>query len=236
MILTTVLLVQTMTLAWWKRSIQNKYSQLLSIIIVLFLVSPNFGGKIGQIMISAVFLGTIFAIIRTFNLKRRFFILLLILAGAAFSLDIYSKIQSNFEQDKLLMLLILVIYSLFVVAALVTINRRIFLVTKVDSDTIKGGISVFFLIGIVWALFYDMVAILDPNAFSQSVETTSLLDSMFYFSFTTLTTLGYGDITPISDIARTLANLEAIVGMMYPAIFIARLVGLYTAQEMSKGD
>ena len=225
-----------MTLAWWKRSIQNKYSQLLSIIIVLFIVSPNFEGKTGQIIISAVFLGTIFAIIRTFSLKRRFFILLLILAGAAFSLDIYSKIQSNFEQDKLLMLLILVIYSLFVVAALVTINRRIFLVTKVDSDTIKGGISVFFLIGIVWALFYDMVAILDPNAFSQSVETTSLLDSMFYFSFTTLTTLGYGDITPISDIARTLANLEAIVGMMYPAIFIARLVGLYTAQEMSKGD
>ncbi len=134
------------------------------------------------------------------------------------------------------MLIIRVIYSLFVLAALVTINRTIFSVKKVNGDTIKGGISVFFLIGIVWALVYNIVYLLDANAFSASIEATNLLDSMFYFSFTTLTTLGYGDITPVSDLARTLANLEAITGMMYPSIFIARLVGLYTAQEMSEGD
>ena len=131
------------------------------------------------------------------------------------------------------MLIIRVIYSLFVLAALVTINRTIFSVKKVNGDTIKGGISVFFLIGIVWALVYKIVYLLDANAFSPSIEATNLLDSMFYFSFTTLTTLGYGDITPVSDLARTLANLEAITGMMYPSIFIARLVALYTAQEMS---
>ena len=225
-----------MKLAWWKRSIQNKYSQLLSIIIVLFIVAPNFEGKTGQIMIAAVFLGIIIAIIRTFNLKPGFFFLLLILAGGAFGLDLYSKIQPNSEQNKLLVLLVQIIYSLFVIAALVTINRKIFFVKKVNGDTIKGGISVFFLIGTVWALFYSIVATLDPQAFSQSLDSIDLLDSMFYFSFTTLTTLGYGDITPVSDLARTLANLEAIVGMMYPAIFIARLVGLYTAQEMIKDD
>ena len=225
-----------MKLAWWKRSIQNKYSQLLSIIIVLFIVAPNFEGKTGQIMIAAVFLGTIIAIIRTFTLKPGFFFLLLILAGGAFGLDLYSKIQPNSERDKLLVLLVQVIYSLFIIAALVTINRTIFFVKKVNGDTIKGGISVFFLIGTVWALLYSIVATLDPQAFSQSLESIDLLDSMFYFSFTTLTTLGYGDITPVSDIARTLANLEAVVGMMYPAIYIARLVGLYTAQEMIKDD
>ena len=90
----------------------------------------------------------------------------------------------------------------------------------------------FFLIGIVWALLYSIVGTLDPQAFSHSGDTIDLFDSIFYFSFTTLTTLGYGDITPISDLARTLANLEAVVGTMYPAIYIARLVSLYTAQEM----
>ena len=225
-----------MKLAWWKRSIQNKYSQLLGIIIVLFILGPNFEGKTGQITIAAVFLGTIIAIIRTFNLKQGFFFLLLILAGGAFGLDLYSTIQPNSEQNKLLMLLVQVIYSLFLIAALVTINRKIFLVKKVNSDTIKGGISVFFLIGIVWALFYSIIATLDPQAFSQSGDNIDLFDSIFYFSFTTLTTLGYGDITPVSDIARTLANLEAIVGMMYPAIYIARLVSLYTAQELIKDD
>ena len=107
---------------------------------------------------------------------------------------------------------------------------------KVNGDTIKGGIAVFFLIGTVWSLLYNIVYFLDANAFSKSIEAINLFDSMFYFSFTTLTTLGYGDITPVSDLARTLANLEAITGMMYPSIFIARLVGLYTAQEMSEGD
>jgi hypothetical protein len=225
-----------MKLGLWRKSIQNKYSQLLAIIILLFLAAPILDGITGQILISVVFLGTIIAIIRTFNLNKRFFFLLLILAGLSFSLDIYSKLQGDFDQNKPLGLIIEVIYSLFVLTALVTLNRKIFSEKKVNADTIKGGISVFFLIGILWALLYRIVQLLDPNAFSQPQETLNLLDSMFYFSFTTLTTLGYGDITPVSDIARTLANLEAVVGMMYPAIFIARLVGLYTAQEMGEGD
>ena len=64
-----------MKLVWWKRSIENRYSQLLATIILLFLVAPNFEGITGQIFISAVFLGTIIAIIRTFNLNKRFFFL-----------------------------------------------------------------------------------------------------------------------------------------------------------------
>ena len=225
-----------MKLVWWKKSLVNKYSQLLSIIILLFILAPIFEGKAGQLLISALFLGTIIAIIRTFNLKKRFFFLLLILVGAAFSLDIYTSFRADFEGDKLLMLLVNVIYSLFILTSFITINRKIFSVKRVNADTIKGGISVFFLIGIFWSLLYNIIYYLDANAFSPSVEPLDLFDSMFYFSFTTLSTLGYGDITPVSTIARTLANLEAVTGMMYPSIFIARLVGLYTAQEMSEGD
>lgn len=225
-----------MKLLLLRQLIQNKYSHLLSIIIILFIVAPSLKGVTGQILLSAIFLGTIIAIIRTFNLKKKYFFLMSILAGAAFSLDVYAALKRNYEEYKYLLLVSDVVYSLFILAALVTINQTLFFVKKVNADMIKGGISVFFLIGIVWALLYGIVYILDPNAFSPSGERLTFLDSTFYFSFTTLTTLGYGDITPVSDLARTLANLEAVTGMIYPSIFIARLVGLYTAQEMSEGD
>ncbi|MBE9170402.1 two pore domain potassium channel family protein [Pleurocapsales cyanobacterium LEGE 06147] len=97
---------------------------------------------------------------------------------------------------------------------------------QVDGDILKGGVSVFFLIGILWTFIYQIVLILDSHAFSHSKEIEEY-NYLFHFSFTTLTTLGYGDITPINQFAMNLANLEAIVGMMYPSIFIARLVSLY---------
>ncbi|MGK7895739.1 MAG: potassium channel family protein [Xenococcus sp. (in: cyanobacteria)] len=225
-----------MKLGKWQKSIQNKYSQLLAIMIILFLVGPIFKGTTGRIVISAVFIFTIIAIIRTFNLHRRNFLLLLTLAGASFGLDLYNTLRSAIETNKASAIVVQIIYSLFILTALVTINRKIFLEKKVSGDTIKGGIAVFFLIGTFWALLYIIVYIFDPNSFTQPVDTESLFDSMFYFSFTTLTTLGYGDISPLSNLARTLANLEAIVGVMYPAIYISRVVGLYTAQEMIEHD
>ncbi len=220
----------------WKKSLANKYSQLLATIILLLVVAPILEGKAESLFVAVVLFSTIIAIIRTLNLKKRFLFLLVILVGVAFSLDIYTSFRADLERDKLLLLIINAFYSLFIVIALITINRAIFSVKKVNADTIKGGISVFFLIGIFWALLYTIVYYLDPNAFNQSVDTLSLFESMFYFSFTTLTTLGYGDITPVNSMAKILTNLEAVTGMLYPSIFIARLVGLYTAQEMMEGD
>ena len=222
-----------MKLGLWRKSIQNKYSQLLATLMVMFLAAPFLQGIIGRLLFSAVFLKAIITIIRTLNLKKRLFFMLLILAGAAFSLDIYNSLQPEAPNSTLV--LAYGVYSLFIFTALITISKKIFSQKKVNSDTIQGGIVVFFLIGVAWTLLYRIVHLLDPNAFSKSGD-LGLFDTFFYFSFTTLTTLGYGDITPVSNAARTLANLEAIVGMLYPSIFIARLVGLYTAQEMIEDD
>ena len=221
---------------WWRKSIKDKYSQLLATIIILFFLGPILEGTTGQLITSAVFLGTIITIIRTFDLKKIYFYLLLILAGISFGLEIYSALSRIPRQDESFILASSIINSLFIFAALITINRKIFKEKKVNSDTIEGGIAVFILIGVVWALLYRIVSILDPNAFSEVGDTSSLFDTLFYFSFTTLTTLGYGDVTPISELARTLATFEAMIGVMYPAIYIARVVGLYTAQEMSEHD
>ena len=157
---------------------------------------------------------------------------MLILAGISFGLEIYSALHGIPEQDKFFILGSCIINSLFLFAALITINRKIFRETKVNADTIEGGIAVFLMIGALWAFLFRIVSLFDSNAFSELGD----IDTLFHFSFTTLTTLGYGDVTPISNLARTLANLEAIIGVMYPAIYIARVVGLYTAQEMIEHD
>lgn len=96
----------------------------------------------------------------------------------------------------------------------------------VTVDTILGGISIYFLLGYLWACMFILIESFNPQAF-----TTISRIELLYFSFTTITTLGYGDITPQSELAMVLATLEAIVGQMYVTIFIARLVGLHIVSQ-----
>lgn len=227
-----------MNFSKWRKPIVNKYSQLLSALILLFLLSAVFDGFIGSVLLILGFFWVIFSLIKTFNLERKRFLLLLFIAGIGFITQLFAlyKYKQNSDLNRSLWLINNIIEATFIIAAIVLTNRKIFTEKKVDFDTIKGGISIFFLIGLLWTLFYSTLYIFEPNAFSSSIETIDLFESMFYFSFTTLTTLGYGDITPTTDLARALANLQALVGILYPSVFIARLVGLYTAEEMNKGN
>ncbi len=106
---------------------------------------------------------------------------------------------------------------------------------RVNSDVLCAGIAGYLLLGMIWMMAYVLVSQFVPGSFSV-VDGTSgprgLQDfEAFYFSFITLSTVGYGDITPLSHSARTLALTEAMTGTIYIAVFISRLVALYTAQE-----
>lgn len=103
----------------------------------------------------------------------------------------------------------------------------------VNWDTISGSICVYLLIGAIWAELYALTVATDPTAFTFTVDPPadiSRLGLMMYFSFVTLTTLGYGDVLPHSHMARSLASLEAVIGPLYLTIMIARLVGLHISQ------
>lgn len=137
--------------------------------------------------------------------------------------------------------------AMFVVATVLTtvfmafVTVRILIAVlrkgKVTSDRIAGAISVFLLLGVVWALLYGLVAIFDPGAFTTpggpgSAERGAGGEYAFlYFSFVTLTTLGFGDIAPSAPLSQMLAWTEAVVGQLYLAILIARLVGLHIAES-----
>ena len=107
---------------------------------------------------------------------------------------------------------------------------------KVDLNMIMGSICVYILVGITWSIFYFFESIMHPGAFNGIVEEAGKqrFSDLLYYSYVTLSTLGYGDITPVSPIARTLAYLEALFGQFYIAILVASFVGMHISTKRTK--
>jgi hypothetical protein len=95
----------------------------------------------------------------------------------------------------------------------------------VTTRRIQGAISVYLLLGFTWAEAYELVALWHPGAFAMAFGGRTS-NQWTYYSFVTLTTMGYGDIMPVHPLARALAVLEALTGQLYLAILLARLVSL----------
>jgi voltage-gated potassium channel len=135
----------------------------------------------------------------------------------------------------------LVAHEIFIVAGLVFIVfliahllRFILRAPRVTSEVLCAGISTYLLLGMLWMFAYLLVAELVPGAFSFSTgpESSQALSAFnaYYFSFITLCTVGYGDVVPVSHVARMLATMEAITGTLFMAVLIARLVALYSTR------
>ncbi len=91
---------------------------------------------------------------------------------------------------------------------------------------IQGAVAAYVLLGAIWAVAYFLVELLHPGSFSGPVRVEDGAQGWLYFSFVTLTTVGYGDVLPVQPIARSLAMLEAVTGPLYLTILLARLVSL----------
>lgn len=118
-------------------------------------------------------------------------------------------------------------YTLFYGICLLIFLHRIFSETTVTIDSIQGGIAIYFLSGVFWAFLYQTLLLFDPDAILFSDHVVGAFSDLIYFSFITMTTLGYGDIMPISRMAKNMAVLEAVWGQTYLAVLVARLVGLH---------
>jgi voltage-gated potassium channel len=120
----------------------------------------------------------------------------------------------------------------FVVANLL---RFVLRAPSVNADVLCASISAYLMLGLLWTLAYWLVDQLAPGAFSfnttNETKQTMAGFNAFYFSFVTLSTVGYGDITPVSKVARMLAATEAMTGLLYVAVLISRLVSLYSAPK-----
>jgi hypothetical protein len=99
---------------------------------------------------------------------------------------------------------------------------------KVTFHRIIGAILLYLNIGLIFVGLFDLAALLEPDAFKglDPLQGNVSMGNLIYFSFVTLTTTGFGDIAPVHPYARSLASIEAIIGQLYPAILLARLVTL----------
>jgi hypothetical protein len=115
--------------------------------------------------------------------------------------------------------------------------------TRHVGEKVIGAIVAYLLIGLVWSLAYGLVELVEPGSFDIPAPVFTAVESaphqrstsiFLYYSFITLTTLGYGDITPVGNAARTLSWIEAVVGQLFIAVTIARLVGIHAAESSTR--
>jgi hypothetical protein len=118
---------------------------------------------------------------------------------------------------------------LALIALSLVIARVVFGGGRVTIHRVQGAILLYLNFALMFFIFYRLLSIMVPHSFANLPDTGYEFGSgagLLYFSFTTLTTLGYGDILAVHPLARSLSNLEAVIGQLYPATLLARLVSL----------
>ena len=117
----------------------------------------------------------------------------------------------------------------FLLAAAWLVASQVLLTGSIDFNKIVGAVALYLILGLIWSIFYVILLEFSPQAL-KGIEAGNWYDNMpstTYFSFVTLTTLGYGDISPVKPIAEVLVILEAVMGMFYLAVIVASLVVSY---------
>ena len=125
----------------------------------------------------------------------------------------------------------LTILFIFFVGSFRTAYRQILFEGKVDGNKIIGSLSLYLLLGLIWTVIYLFIFELDPTAFTgiESGNWKQNFSQMAYYSFVTLTTLGYGDMLPVNKVAQFFVYMEAIIGVFYMAIIVSSLISLRLA-------
>jgi hypothetical protein len=143
-----------------------------------------------------------------------------------------SVLAANIDRTFLQFASTLAICGFLIVAISHTLKQVLF-GTEMNVNRLVGAICVFLLLGIIWSFTYSLLELAVPGSFSgfDAGQDPGSDSSWLYFSFVTLTTLGYGDITPESATARTLSFMQAVVGQFYIAVLVAGLVSAYISDK-----
>jgi ion channel len=214
-----------------------RYSFLgLFLALVALILLPPFFGDGAELIQKLVWLAVLLAMLWLVTHDRR-----LMLIGVVFSLPILVISGYSLVNEATVWTLgygiFGIIFMLFILSHLL---RFVVVARRVSGDLIFASLCVYLLIGVIWAYVYLMMELVTPEAFSIDIDVqqgySALLRELIYYSYVTLTTLGYGDITPGTPIARSWAAMEAIVGQLYLTVIVARLMGLYIATELVGGD
>lgn len=222
----------------------RRFDILLGALVLLLLSAPVvrllaavFHPKLALVTLSTAFGVVLLSAVFAVNQSRRSVLFALTLAVPGFFLH---ELDAVFDGNAMLGASHL-FSAVFLAYTILLILRFIFSSRRVTYSTICASLCAYLLIGVFWANVYSLTAIVDPDSFRFGLVEADGSGTMrfggahsiypIYYSFVTLTTLGYGDIVPTSSAARMFAAVEAVMGQVYLAVLVARLVGLQITQS-----
>lgn len=201
------------------------FISLFILILANILIEPLMHQSLSARMINDVVLIFVLAM-AVFILKKRFIGIVL------FILTVLGTISTYLLLTKTALIITSITSSCFLFMVIYQIVTYIYSQKKIAIDAIIGGFCAYMLIGVLWGILYTNIEIINPGSFDfgqhasikELAKNSSLLN---YYSFSSLLTIGLGDITPISPIARALTIIEGLLGQFYIVFFISTLVGLF---------
>ena len=213
---------------WPKHGFLSLLVGLVSLIVIFpFFYELPFTNLILDIFISFLLIFSIYS----FSQNRQVIIIALFFAVPAFTIS-WSK---YFFTSPFLTQIEIFFRALFFGYILCVLILGIFRAKKVTTNIIYGSICIYLLMGLTWAFIYSLLELAHPGSFHSSLPEFSVDSNLreditlrlVYYSYVTLTTLGYGDITPVTPPAQLISSMEAITGQFYLTILVARLIGMH---------
>ena len=209
----------------------NFFYLLLALLILLVAVPLNDDFIVGSppIVKAILFSLTLLVGVRSLKGGGRFLVagMFFVVAGIILTL-VSTRTQSLVFQHASLLSLIG-----FLLVAITYTMKQVAIGTEITTNRLVGAICVYLLLGVIWALSYSVLELAVPGSFAgfDAWSDRGWDSEWLYFSFVTMTALGYGDLLPISAAARAMAYMQAVFGQFYIAILVAGLVGSYVAQK-----
>ncbi|MBZ0292300.1 MAG: potassium channel family protein [Anaerolineae bacterium] len=124
--------------------------------------------------------------------------------------------------------------TLYISTLIVVLIYYIFAAKRVLIEVVLAAASLYLASGFLYAPIFGFIELVEPGSFAVNSGAAVSWQQLFYFSYTTLTTLGYGDITPAKFYAQSFAIFEAVTGVLYTVIILSRLVSLYEAERVNR--
>jgi hypothetical protein len=214
------------------------YTYLLIAILLLLFVTPPFTDAFGIPWLDDyLIIVVLIAALNNVAAKRQHVMIGVILGLPVIAVRIFGAHAEELSRFGIAVVIVptLMFFSYLVLHILADVLRG----RRLTAEKIIGAVVAYLLIGMTWSLAYMLVEVVQPGSFRLPEDVLALLASnpqespwsvFVYYSFVTLTTLGYGDITPVGTMARTLSWMESVVGPLFLAILIARLVAIQVAE------
>lgn len=221
--------------AWWK---SLRFGQLLVFIVAALMLSPlRMSRGVLSFVLQFLFLNAlIVSLSASHGGPAAGRALLLGLWGAGAALKIAHAASGNPALQEILLVANGAVDAVLLTGCVVVVLRVVLRSRDVSSETIFAAVVAYFLMTLAFASGFDLLARVDPASFHFPGDVSplgdiDLRDDLVYFSFVTIATLGYGDIVPVTPLAKVLCSLEAVVGQFYIAVIIAWLVSVYAARR-----